>query len=172
MKQITIRDIAKLAGVSTAAVSFALNNKPGISDSKRERILDIAKENGYNNRLNSSDITKGINIALVLNNYIPTLDRLFYSELNNLILQEFEKTPYNFICASTYYKDNKLVFSDILRSPDLDAIIMYGDISRELLPEIQSLNIPILVLDCSRKEANQIAVYVDYAEAAYTATNI
>ncbi|WP_160149022.1 LacI family DNA-binding transcriptional regulator [Arcanobacterium ihumii] len=43
----TIKDIAKQAGVSSAAVSFALNNRPGISDATRERILRTAKEAGW-----------------------------------------------------------------------------------------------------------------------------
>ncbi|HMR49123.1 MAG TPA: LacI family DNA-binding transcriptional regulator [Arachnia sp.] len=40
----TISDIARLAGVSTGAVSFALNGRPGVSDSTRQRILEIAKD--------------------------------------------------------------------------------------------------------------------------------
>lgn len=42
-----MEDIAKLAGVSKAAVSLALSGKPGISPETRERILQIAKESGY-----------------------------------------------------------------------------------------------------------------------------
>lgn len=42
-----LEDIAKLAEVSKAAVSLALNNKPGISDATRQRILKIVKETGY-----------------------------------------------------------------------------------------------------------------------------
>lgn len=43
----TIRDIAREAGVSTTAVSFALNNRPGISVATRERILQLAKDLGW-----------------------------------------------------------------------------------------------------------------------------
>ena len=40
-------DIARRAGVSRIAVSYALNGRPGVSDSLRERILGIARELGY-----------------------------------------------------------------------------------------------------------------------------
>jgi DNA-binding LacI/PurR family transcriptional regulator len=47
MKRPTITDIAQQAGVTKAAVSFALNGKPGISAATRERILAIAEEIGF-----------------------------------------------------------------------------------------------------------------------------
>lgn len=46
-RRVTIKEIAERAGVSTGAVSYALNNKPGISDTTRERILAIAEELGW-----------------------------------------------------------------------------------------------------------------------------
>ena len=47
MKRPTIADIAQRAGVTKAAVSFALNNQPGVSPSTRQRILEIAREIGW-----------------------------------------------------------------------------------------------------------------------------
>lgn len=45
--RVTIRDIAERAGVSKGAVSYALNGRPGVSDSTRERIVSIANELGW-----------------------------------------------------------------------------------------------------------------------------
>jgi len=47
MKRPTIADIAQRAGVTKAAVSFALNGQPGVSAATRERILAIAQEVGF-----------------------------------------------------------------------------------------------------------------------------
>ena len=43
----TIRDIARLVGVSKASVSYALNDQPGVSDETRERIRAAAAELGW-----------------------------------------------------------------------------------------------------------------------------
>ena len=43
----TIYDIARKAGVSSAAVSMALNKKKGVSEKTRARIMDIAEELNY-----------------------------------------------------------------------------------------------------------------------------
>ena len=47
MKRPTIADIASRAGVTKAAVSFALNGQRGVSAATRERILAIAHELGF-----------------------------------------------------------------------------------------------------------------------------
>ncbi|MFY1633427.1 LacI family DNA-binding transcriptional regulator [Solwaraspora sp. WMMB335] len=48
MKRPTIADIARRAGVSKGAVSYALNGQPGVSEATRQRILSIAAEIGFN----------------------------------------------------------------------------------------------------------------------------
>lgn len=43
-KRITITDVAARAGVSISAVSFAINDRPGVSAATRARILAVARE--------------------------------------------------------------------------------------------------------------------------------
>ncbi|MEV4636981.1 LacI family DNA-binding transcriptional regulator [Actinoplanes sp. NPDC049548] len=47
MKRPTIADIAREAGVSKGAVSYALNDRPGVSEETRARILAIADRMGF-----------------------------------------------------------------------------------------------------------------------------
>ena len=47
MKNVTIKDVAKAAGVSYSTVSRALSGSPEISADTRERILQVCKEMNY-----------------------------------------------------------------------------------------------------------------------------
>ncbi len=57
LKKTTIHEAAKIAGVSIASVSRALNNKPGISEKTREKILNICKELGYTPSTSARELT-------------------------------------------------------------------------------------------------------------------
>ena len=46
-KPVGIRDVARLAGVSVASASMALNGQPGVSDLTRQRIAAAAEQLGY-----------------------------------------------------------------------------------------------------------------------------
>ncbi|RKE17815.1 LacI family transcriptional regulator [Streptomyces sp. TLI_171] len=50
-RRVTIRDVAARAGVSAGAVSLALNDRPGVSDATRQRIVDAARELGWSPNL-------------------------------------------------------------------------------------------------------------------------
>ncbi|WP_199440009.1 LacI family DNA-binding transcriptional regulator [Umezawaea beigongshangensis] len=47
VKRPTIADIARAAGVSKGAVSYALNDRPGVSRETRERIVELARSLGW-----------------------------------------------------------------------------------------------------------------------------
>lgn len=46
-RRATIVDVARAAGISAGAVSLALNGKPGVATSTRERVVGLAQELGY-----------------------------------------------------------------------------------------------------------------------------
>lgn len=64
----TIADVARLAGVSKGLVSFALNDRPGVSADSRDRILSAAAELGWspNMRARSLSTNRAFAIGLVI----------------------------------------------------------------------------------------------------------
>jgi DNA-binding LacI/PurR family transcriptional regulator len=59
----TIADVARRAGVSKGLVSFALNDRPGVSPESRERILRIAAELGWKPSLRARSLSTGRSFA-------------------------------------------------------------------------------------------------------------
>ena len=66
---ITAKELAKIMNLSEAAISMALNNKPGVSTTTRHKILDNAKECGYDftriTEVNETKIDYG-NISFII----------------------------------------------------------------------------------------------------------
>ncbi len=121
-KKATIKDIAKLAGVSATTVSMALNHHPKISRKTRDRIAAIAEELHYypnyvaRSLVSRKSQTLGLIITSILN---P-----FYPELAKGIEDKALEFGYNIILCSTNY-DTRLQkpFIDLLRSKGVDGII-------------------------------------------------
>ncbi|WP_106816736.1 LacI family DNA-binding transcriptional regulator [Microbacterium timonense] len=61
--QPTIADVARRAGVSKGLVSFALNDKPGVSSDTRARILEVARELGWTPSLRARALSTGRSYA-------------------------------------------------------------------------------------------------------------
>ena len=58
---VTIRDVARRAGVSTATVSYVLNDSRPVGKETRRRVLQAAKELGYR----PSVIARGLRFFIV-----------------------------------------------------------------------------------------------------------
>ena len=95
MKRPTITDIAQQAGVTKAAVSFALNGQPGVSAATRERILAIAEEIGFQPSSAARALTAGkagafglviTLVSLAAHDYFfgSGVKRAFFENLTNL----------------------------------------------------------------------------------------
>ncbi len=74
-RRVTIADIAEATGVSTASVSYALNDRPGVSEETRGRIRQVADELGWRpNRAARALVNqRSTSVALVLRRIPDTL---------------------------------------------------------------------------------------------------
>lgn len=64
----TITDVARVAGVSKGAVSFALNGRPGVAADTRERILAVARDLGWSPSLRGRalSVSRSLAVGLVI----------------------------------------------------------------------------------------------------------
>ena len=85
-------ELAKRAGVSKTAVSFALNNKPGISQDTRNHILRIAEELNYIPKLKTHKDT--IIFSIVTNDHSQSLDYFQNLPFFQSVIEAFKSKSY------------------------------------------------------------------------------
>src|SRR3954451_25066152 len=96
----TIHDIARLAGVSTASVSRALNGRPGVSSATRAAIVAIAEGKGFTGNATARALSLGRHgrVAVMLPQIRPEYfsailsgaSQVFHSEGQSLTLTTTE----------------------------------------------------------------------------------
>lgn len=173
-KKMTTREIARLAGVSPTAVSFALNGKDGISPDTRRKILSIMQQVNYQpgkqGSVRQRPAVRLNRIAVIFRKDIPPVDMLFYTELNSSVMEACSARGIDLLVTQMQVEEGKPKLPNCLLCGDVDGILVYGDISRSYIEHIKALKIPVVELDSSRSYDGQVAVRVNYRRAAYLAT--
>ncbi len=100
-KRATISDIARIANVSVATVSRALNNPEyPVSEETRKKILGIAKEIDYKPNIFSKMLKGGASKEIGV--IVPNITNPFYSHLVSAVEKECIKNGYVPIICSSY----------------------------------------------------------------------
>lgn len=91
--KIRMKDIAKMANVSEAAVSLVLNDKPSrISEKKKQEIKAIAKELNYVPNIAAQSLAK--NTSQTIGIVIPDIENPFFSKLCKQLEEQFRALGY------------------------------------------------------------------------------
>lgn len=148
MNNVTMKDIAEMAGVSKATVSMVMNKKDSsISDTTRKRVLEIAKKMSYipNSIARSLSTKKSGTIGIIL----PDITNPFFSEMARAIEDEAEGLEYNLIICNTDNDiDKEQKYIELLISKLIDGIIfMSGGKSNESITILKKNNIPFVLVD-------------------------
>lgn len=93
----TIKDIARIAGVSYSTVSKALNDSPLVKNDTKKRIVAIAEEIGYEPNFAAQRLVS--KQTKIIGLIWPTIERLVLSTLVTKISDEINKTPYSMILS-------------------------------------------------------------------------
>ena len=173
MANLTIRDIARMAGVSTTAVSFVLNNKSGVSDATREKVQQIIKSTGFTPNVHTRrlNLGKSYTIHVVLRQYSNSLFNQFALETLSGIFTESKFLGYSIVF--TFVDDHMDCHQilDSVRSKDCDGVILNQIADTNLISLLQQEKIPFVCVDAHiPKDGSLPLVEVDYFDAAYQAT--
>lgn len=173
MANLTIKDIARMAGVSTTAVSFVLNDRPGVSEATRKKVQQIIRQtdfipNVHTRRLN---LGKSFTVHVVLKQYTYGLFNQFALETLSGIFKEGKSLGYSiiFTLVDEHMECEQIIES--VRSKDCDGVILNQIADPVLISQLQRENIPFVCVDAHLSQDSDLPmVEVDYYDAAYQAT--
>ncbi|MCX8013028.1 MAG: LacI family transcriptional regulator [Rectinema sp.] len=163
MQKITLRDIARRAGVSKTAVSFALNHPERISKKTRARIMAIAEEIGYASpvREDCGKHRQGLSIGvLILSNISEALGNPHIVQVLQGIGEECERRR----CSTALISSRHAIGSALTRSLHVDGLIYLGNESGLAVKVPQSRRDFSAVIDGS--DENQISIGINQEMAS------
>lgn len=167
---VTLKDVAKVAGVSYATVSRALSGSPEIGESTRKRVIKICEEMGYTpNSVARSMVMKRTNIIGLI---VTSIDNPFMSEMTAHLEIYARRCGYNLmVCNSSYDLElEKEVFA-LLMGRKVDGIIMIpiGTESYDALKTLTS-QVPTVFIGENMIELPENYVSVDNTSGMQQAT--
>jgi LacI family transcriptional regulator len=135
---VTIKDIARMAGVSYSTVSKALNDSPLVKSSTKQKILQIAEQLGYQPNLAAKSlVSKKSNTIGVL---WPTVERVALSTLVTKIHELLEKNSYSMLMSINPVDSAIKLFNRI----QVDGILVFDESESPDVRVPISLTVPIL----------------------------
>lgn len=166
----TCREVAKLAGVSTATVSRAFKSGSSISDETQKKILDVAAQLNYVPNLLARGLkSKKSNIIGLI---VSDIDNPFYSVVIQNIEAELKKMYYRIIMLFSNENEQQEVENlSILLSSRVDGIIFtpVSNKNRAIIEAVKQYDIPILQLYRVAYEDID-SLIIDDEKGAYMAT--
>lgn len=170
MKQITTKQIAEKCGVSRITVDRALNGRAGVSEKKRQEIIDTARKMGYRPHLLAKALVKGKSKSLGI--IVFDLSNLFFAQIVNAFQRiAFENGYVTYVMLTQ--KDPALEKQCIehLLSRKVDAIVLDSVVKDPIYPDyIRNLGVPVLSILNRIADDIPFLGYDDY-RAMYDMTN-
>ncbi|MBR5340502.1 MAG: LacI family DNA-binding transcriptional regulator [Erysipelotrichaceae bacterium] len=144
-KTVSIIDIARLAGVSTATVSHVLNKSGRYSKETEEKVKSVIDKYGYvsNNAARSLKSSSSRTVGLIM----PNINNDFFSTIAVSIEQFFDYNNYSlFICNTDNDPQKERRYFHKLDSMQVDGIMVIS-CQNLLESDLVSRDIPILLID-------------------------
>ncbi|HEX2142960.1 MAG TPA: LacI family DNA-binding transcriptional regulator [Glycomyces sp.] len=82
---VTMSDVARLAEVSKMTVSNVVNNRPGVSEPVRRRVLEAIQQSGYRLNVNARTLKAGRTGVIGL--AVPGIDQAYYGMLASHVIE-------------------------------------------------------------------------------------
>ncbi len=168
-QQVSVKEIAQMAGTSTATVSRVLNQNGRFSKETEERVLKAIRETGYE----INPLARGLRASYskIIGILVPDIAYEFYSSITKSIQDKLLAHGYMALVCNTDEKlEQAKQFVSLFRNYNADGIIYIGDNELTELPDL-----PVVYVDrdprdmVGRGDENYMMVECDNIQGGFLA---
>lgn len=162
----TIKDIARLANVSTATVSRILNNSKKVKPETRKRVMQIIQDNNYHpNQVARSLYKKKSKMIGVI---VPDLSNAFYAKIIDGIQGVLQKNGYSILISFSAGSnaDNYRKFINEFKQQNIDGIISSAFLSST------KINLPLVMYDSANIKDKVIRIASNNTKGGQECANL
>lgn len=167
----SIKDIARLAGVSSSTVSRVLNDKKYVRGEIRARVMGIVKEKGYvqNHTARSMVLRRTFTVGIVIPDTFNMFQRQLFATIEHRLEQQGYRTMFIFV---TWSAESEAACLRKLKSESLDGIIMMHEVQNQAIYRYLNENPgPVVLATFGSGEFAFPSVHVDETAAAEEAVS-
>jgi len=169
-RKVTLHDIARKAGVSSATVSMALSGKGHISEEMKEIVRKTAKELGYKRRGTKNSTGKCIAILTYATNEWAYLQQFITPMFTQIETKLAKYNLYPIIIPITRMSTRSSLHESILSSNAAGLLsIHFSD--EQLFEEVEYEGIPVTIINNSSLQKKFHSICTDDFQGAYDGTN-
>lgn len=173
-KKVSLKDVAKYVGVSTALVSYVINNKEKearVGAEMVKKIKKAVKELNYQPNLIAKSLKSGRTSTIGL--IVADISNPFFSTIARIIEDEARKLGYVVIFGSSDESDEKSqALIEVLLNRQVDAFIIAPARNTEKqIVQLLKRNIPVVLIDRYFPTVDVDKVHINNAQAAFDAVD-
>jgi len=172
---LTLETIARQLGVSTATVSRALNDKPGVGADTRRRVLELAARERYavNGAARGLATTQSRTVAfLTAHRSVALADDYFYQRVMLGAQQQLARDGYYLLVAVVEPAElAELTSIELVRGQRIDGILLAGpEVPVRSIFDLRATGMPIVLVDNALPRTPVDCVLSEDEEGGYSAT--
>lgn len=156
---VSIKDVAKLANVSIATVSRAINNSNKVTPKTRAAVLSAIRELQYYPNAAARSLKNDVSLSLGF--LVSDISNSFFISAGKAIEDGIGGKGYNiFMCSTNQRKDREYSYLQMLMGKQVDGLILNITGENDSFISEISKNIPIILLERRVSGADFIGDYV------------
>lgn len=165
----TMKDIARIAQVSTSTVSHVINNSRFVSDEIREKVLQVVKQLNYS----PSGVARSLKLKQTrsIGLLVTATNNPFFSEVVSGVEQYCHQHNYNLILSTTAGEQQRLINNlQTLVQRNVDGILLMCADARVQLGDQLNLSLPTVIMDWWPTEEKADKIFENSQQGGYLAT--